>query len=224
MYYSIVSNTNILTGSPDAEELNVQWLNENGMTSDWRNENFGSGSKNEWFKVPVSSRRKQTSKTKSVKKNSKTKNVNECVPGSLLMVFRYMGLQKNTKIFTNVLKRNFKFGKVVHRVTGFQRRHPNAGTFHPVTDTKPTKLYLCQISSVFTGNMKSKDNTHCISVFNNLIFDHNMKNPLPLTTFNLNKCCVGGPSYVFKHCSRVVEFTPTEQTQRFIHKTLFKKQ
>ena len=200
-------------------------MNDNGMTEGWRKNTFGSSrSKNDWFKVPVSSRRKQTSKTKSVKKKPKTKNVNECVPGSLLLVFRYMGLQKNIKIFKLVLKRNFKFDKVVRRVTGFDRKNPSAGTFHPVTDTKPTKLYLCQISSVFTGDMKSKDNTHCISVFNNLIFDHNIHNPLPLTKTNLNKCCVGGPSYVFKHCSRVVEFTPTEQTQRFIHKTLFKKQ
>ena len=214
------------------------------MNSKWRQRRFAnSGTKNLWFKVPVASRGKQTSKRKSVetksvetksvkkkcvkKKSSNKKSLNECAPGSLLKAFRYMGLQRNTTKFTTVLKRNLRFRSVVDCVTGFTKKPLTAKTFNPVTDTEPNILYLIQITSTFTGDVeskRSKDNSHSISVFNNLIFDHNIQNPLPLTKVNVNKCCVGGRSYVFKHCSRVVEFTPTKQTKRFLSKTCSKNE
>lgn len=208
------------------------------MDSAWRKKRFGkSGNHHRWFQVPVASRRKQTSKRKSVqiksfkkkssnKKTQKKKKLNECVPGSMLKVFRYLGLQKNIKKFTTVVKKNLRFHKVVDCVVGFTKESPTTKTFNPVTDTEPNTLYLIQITSRFIGDVKSNrstDNSHCISVFNNLIFDHNIQNPLPLTKISLNKCCVGGTSYVFYHCSRVVKFTPLEQTKRFILKNLLKK-
>ena len=201
------------------------------MDSTWRKKRFGkSGNHHRWFQVPVAARRKQTTKRKSVQtkplKTQKKKKLNECVPGCMLKVFRYLGLQKNIKRFTTVVKKNLRFHKVVDCVVGFTKEYTTAKTFNLVTDTEPNTLYLIQIASKFIGDVKSNrstDNSHCISVFNNLIFDHNIQNPLPLTKINVNKCCVGGTSYVFYHCSRIAKFTPTEQTTRFIRKNLLKK-
>ena len=225
----------ILSGSVDAEQLDVDWLDENGMDSDWRSRTFGKYKKESpWFRVPVYASGKQNSerkiskpskkKTTSKKKFKKKLGVNTCVPGSLLKAFNYLGLQKNINNMKNVFNTNYNFQRFVQCVTGFSRKPLK--NFNPMTDTKHNKLYLIQLSSMFIGNVnsnKSKDNTHAISIFNHIIFDNNMSTQLPLTKVNLDKCCVGGSSYVFKYCSRVVEFTPTKNTERIILKNLFKK-
>ena len=219
----------------DSEQLDVDWLNENGMDSDWRSRTFGKY-KNEspWFRVPVCASGKQSSerkiskpskkKTTSKKKFKKKLSVNTCVPGSLLKVFSYLGLQRNINKMKNVFNRNYNLQRFVQSVTGFSRKPLK--NFNPMTDTEHNKLYLIQLSSVFIGNVDSKklkDNTHSVSIFNHIIFDNNISTRLPLTKVNLDKCCVGGSSYVFECCSRVVEFTPTKNTERIILKNLFKK-
>ena len=231
----------ILSGSVDSEQLDVDWLDENGMDSEWRSRTFAKYKKEiKWFRVPVCASGKQSSerkiskpstsskpskkKTTSKKKFKKKLKVNTCVPGSLLKVFNYLGLQRNINTMKNVFNRNYNFQRFVHCVTGFSRK--SLKVFNPLIDTEHNKLYLIQLSSVFIGcvdSNKSKDNTHSISIFNGIIFDNNISTQLPLTKVNLDKCCVGGSSYVFQRCSRVVEFTPNKDTERIILKNLFKK-
>ena len=142
------------------------------------------------------------------------------------MAFRYMDLRTNVKKFTTLSKMNKRFQSVLQSVKGFNRKPLNS-SFNPVRDSEPIKLYLIQITSKHTGDVTSQmstDNSHSVAVFNNMIFDHNFKTPLQLSKDNLNKCCVGGSSYVFKYCSRVVELTPTTDTERIIRKNLFKKE
>ena len=202
------------------------------MDKNWRKKHFQKhpGS---WFKVPVRAFTKQSPHDggddgddvdRKRKKSSQTTIANNCVPGCLLLCVQYMGLDKHTQKMTELFNRNLRFNDVLHcfeKMKGFERRKVKGKKpFDPVTDTDPGNLYVIQISSQFEDISQSEDNCHCISIFDGRIFDNNIQTPLELSKDNLNKCCVGGPSYVFHHCSRVVQFAPTIRKKKLILRNL----
>ena len=65
-------------------------------------------------------------------------------------------------------------------------------------------LYLFQLGSVHTDT-GGVDNSHTVCVFNGLIYDTNIDNPVPVNGPNLDKCCVGGTSWVFDKAVRSVK-------------------
>ena len=219
------------TGSRVEEELFTTWLNkdEQGMDKHWRRKRFGKHP-DRWFKVPVKTTVKQSLRNVDgddvPRKRNKVIVVNDhkCVTGCLLLCVHYMGLRKHTEQMKKLLNKNLLFEQVLSKfqqAKGFVRhRVVDPFNFKPVVDTDPESLYVVQLSSQCDGNPESKDNFHCVSIFNKLIFDNNIETPLPLSKENLDKCCVGGPSYVFHHCSRVVRFTPTEKKKKLIVKNL----
>lgn len=86
----------------------------------------------------------------------------------------------------------------IHKITNFQ----------PSKDTTPGNIKILQICSALVAHFNDityQDNTHCISIVDNLIFDPNKKKPIPLTEHNLNSCCLGGDEWVFHHVSKTYE-------------------
>ena len=233
IFSNLIFHINIypnITGSNVEEELFVPWLNkdEQGMNKYWRRKRFGKYP-GRWFKVPVKTTLKQSLRDVDgddiprKRKKVVVNNDHKCVPGCLLLCVRYMGLRKHTKQMEKLLNENFLFEQVVkkfHKTKGFSRHHVTASNFNPVIDTDPGSLYLIQLSSQCDDDPISTDNFHCVTIFDELIFDNNIQTPLSLTPENLDKCCVGGPSYVFHHCSRVVRFTPTKKKKELIDRNL----
>ena len=74
-------------------------------------------------------------------------------------------------------------------------------------------MKVLQICSAPRGihyhNPKFHDNTHCVTIVNNLLFDPNKHFAIPLTKSNLDSCCVDDHNKcLFHHVSMTFEFVP----------------
>lgn len=213
----------------------VEWMNENGMDREWRKTHICKDP-GEWKKVPVSASKKRSSrskkrkfknnkrktssskklakkkrKRKSRKKKTYTKTFPLCVQSSIQKVVEYMGLSKHTEELQKLMCSNLSFEEVTHRfeTCGGFKRLPSVGCdeFDPrKTDRKV--LHVLQICAVHKVNNANKDKEHCISIFNNKIFDQNFDVPLQLSMKNMDKCCLGGSDWVYHHACRIRMFSP----------------
>ena len=191
-------------GSDVTEDLQTEWLNENGMHHVWRKLTvlLYPGA---WYRVPISAVEARMPHTVS------------CTKTSVEKAFAYMGL---TKQLAQLSKSNFvknPFAQVknqIRRMKGFKNRRLIAKTFNPVRDAKRNSLYFIQICSrhVLTRVL---DQTHAICIFDNLIFDVNVADPLALSYTNLDRCCLGD-ACIFDSACQVEMFTPTKGVARFI--------
>ena len=153
--------------------------------------------------------RKSKEKKRSRKQNGKTKKmkipVSRCVPGCLLKLSEYMGLQTIHEKMKKILNRNFHFSQVIVSFTNdsdFKIESIPCNTFDPLL-VDPKHIFVLQLCSVHVHNDKVRDNQHSVALFDNKIFDWNIEQPLSLTKDNLDRCCLGGEDWVYKHCSRV---------------------
>ena len=94
---------------------------------------------------------------------------------------------------------------------------------HPVFEgtNNENKILFLQIASGPIDQLDNSvlhDNKHCFVIFDELIFDANMKHPLPLTEPNVDLCCVGGPIWIFSHVSTAYEFTISPKTLKYIQR------
>ena len=193
-----------IKGSRESIFLDVEWLDDNYMGPKWRKHTI-LAKQCYWFRVAV------------------LKSVNSDVPctiGSAIKTLSFMGLtdKVNRLSSINVVKNPFNNTvRAMKRVKGFRverLKSPSSTKFNPVSDTQPQSMYLLQVRG--RHNLTGRtDNTHAFCVFNNLIFDVNHVDPLPLTRDNLHRCCVGR-SWLYDSTVRGVMFTPTDRVSKYI--------
>ena len=170
------------------------------MTRQWR-KNHILKHKGKWHKVPVGAKEEE-----SIRGN------NPCVAGSLVNFANFHGLKKQRDKFISLQKCSADFSHCVvawEKCGGFLSLN---GTLKNPLDAEPELMYLLQISAEHNGNF---DNTHCVSLFKNLIFDINHIDPLPLTAYNLDLCCLGN-KWRYHHISKCHIFQPNKNTYKFI--------
>ena len=205
-------------GSTTAVFLDTDWLNENGMRRAWRQSTI-LNRKTFWYRVPVQAVDTQIQHDTSLL---------SCTFTSVKLAFAYMGLSKKLAKLSqagNFYANPFcQVSKAVQRVKGFKCKiiRNSSASFNPLRDVQRKRLYLIQIraKNTHTGNT---DNFHAISIFDNLIFDVNIQDPLPLTRDSLNRCCLGDDSWVYDASVRVAMFIPTERISRCIEKRCLRK-
>ena len=150
-------------------------------------------------------KKKKRCRKKKKSKTSRNTTISRCVPGCLLKLSHYMGLSKISEKMKKVLNRNFDFDKVVLSFTkdsDFQSERIPCDNFNPLL-VDSGHIFVLQLCSVYVHNKNVVDNLHSVCLFDNKIFDWNSKDPLSLTKDNLDRCCLGGEDWVYKHCSRV---------------------
>ena len=177
-------------------------MSRNGMNRAWRKNRIVKH-KNKWHKVPV-----------GTKEDESVRGKNPCVAGALVKFSDFHGLKKQYDKFIRLQTKSSGFGDCVsswEKCRGFLTVN---GTLKNPLDADPELLYLLQISAEYNGNF---DNTHCVSLYNNLIFDINHIDPLPLSKTNLDLCCLGD-KWKFHHISKCQIFQPHKKTYRFIQK------
>ena len=163
-----------------------------------------------------------------------------CISYSLSNAFAYIGLlnrskelfEKSYQIYAGTLKdmgsdpfhntvmflQKLKQFNVMNLETSLFAEKP----FCPLSDPTPGNIKLLQIASAPRGSNfnvdKFIDNSHCISIVDNMIFDSNKNQPIKLTRDNLNSCCLGGDRFHYHHVSRGVEFIPSKSMKRVLKK------
>jgi len=202
--------------SSTPEPLTAQWLNQFNMKKNWRKrtilKNPERGSF--WYRVPVSNNLKSIP--------------GGCVPISLIKFFNYIGQTNIAKRLTRQVHNCCSYGtclNFMYTLGSFKKADVSEPVkVDPVKNVNRYNLYLLQICSIDTS-YGYVDNTHAICIFDNQIFDANHDTSLDLNEANLNECCLGGDSWVFKHVSRGKEFTPKKNgyVAKWILKRFFKK-
>ena len=204
----------MVIGNKDPEDLTTDWMNENSMHFKWRKLTVlvHPGA---WYRVAVN----------AVKGKIPDDGVAyiSCTKTSVEKAFAYMGLTRQLAILSksNFIKDPFtQVKQQIRRMGGFHNGKLSS-SFRPLRDAIRKNLYFLQIRSkhVVTGVI---DNTHAICIFDNLIFDVNVPDPLPLSRSNLDRCCVGGDEWIFDAVSRATMFTPVKGVATFISKHLRK--
>ena len=229
------------------EELNVEWMQANGLGSNFRNElidRLGS-----WIREPVgkSTVKGMPPKITSQPDGSKFYNHGSqrtCAPCSVMSALSYIGAENNEEKIRSKLKElqqqindeddvPMDFMKTIDefkKSRGFRElRRPKA--FHRASYDLLSRdkgyfivAQICAAPEDHFHNIDYHDNAHSIVVTRGNIFDANMKGPLTLSKDNLDKCCVGGTRYRFHHLSRVYEFLPTKKTLEKCSKVIRKRQ
>jgi hypothetical protein len=171
-----------------------------------------------WFPVPVAANEKQHSHLAPLPKKKKKKDA-ACTSRSLLKFFQYVRLTKKAASTLEwiLAQGNPPFAACVLWVRhqgGFKHDNIKSLQTFNILTVRPSSMYLVQISAM-NQTTRVVDNTHSICVFNNLIFDANMTEPLQLQKSNLDACCLGGNVWVYHHASKVAVFTPTKNTCNF---------
>lgn len=141
---------------------------------------------------------------KQKKKKKQNTSLSRCVPGCLAKVADYMGIKTISEKMKKIKNRNFNFEQVVTAFTkdsDFQSHKVLCSTFDPLL-ADPEQIFILQICSVHVDNHTLRDNFHCVTLFDNKIFDLNIEQPLFLTKDNLDRCCLGD-EWVYDRCSRV---------------------
>ena len=142
---------------------------------------------------------------KQKKKKKQNTSLSRCVPGCLAKkVADYMGIKTISEKMKKIKNRNFNFEQVVTAFTkdsDFQSHKVLCSTFDPLL-ADPEQIFILQICSVHVDNHSLRDNFHCVTLFDNKIFDLNIEQPLFLTKDNLDRCCLGD-EWVYDRCSRV---------------------
>ena len=102
--------------------------------------------------------------------------------------------------------------KVLENYGVFQVRKTEPQILHPAYDYHDHPdlvfLQLCSVSRLDADNDGLWDNTHAIAIFDNLIFDTNQNQPLPLSKENIQLCLTGGADFVYHHVSKGCVFIP----------------
>ena len=213
--------------SREEEELTTTWMNANHMDKDWRRATVLKYPCH-WFRVPVASKNKQISKTKFTKKRSSYRKIKRTYPSSctrdcLVKFFGYVGLDTFRDKFNLILHKNPGMSACIKIMRSMGKFcHENKPSFDILQCTiKCNALHLCQIRAVHIDTT-DVDNSHAICVFNNLIFDANIDSPLEMSRENLNRCCVGGSSWIYQMVVKCAVFTPNHNVTRFVLKNLRK--
>ena len=188
------------------EDLQTEWMDKNGMDYAWRQatilRNLGS-----WYRVPVCASTKPSSDKPS------------CIADCLIKFFDHVGLTRNSEKFKEVRNINPQWKRCRTIIKKFRQFDcQSRDNIDPLRSIlSDNVLYLFQLGSV-NINTKAVDNSHAICVFNGLIYDANIDNPLPVNGRNLDACCVGGTSWVFDKAVRSATFTPNTRVVNFIRK------
>ena len=124
-----------------------------------------------------------------------------------------MNLKIHYKKMSNLMRSSATFGRCVNSFLGCGGFSFGDRSLKDPYKSDPDKLYLVQVCSHFNGD---KDNSHCVVIFNNKLYDINYTTPLPLTTDNLDLCCLG-EDWKFHHVSRSVSFVPTKKMGKKLH-------
>jgi len=199
-------------GSRSTEDLDLQWMNQNHMGTEWRKKTIFQRPEH-WYRVPVL-------------KTSDPDQRQVCTSGCVTQALTYMGLADKTVKFkfasNRIVERPFtQVLQLMQSVKGFTHykwKSP-ATTFDPVKHVLFEQMYFMQIRAK-SNRTGYTDNTHAICVFHKLIFDVNHVRPLQLTRENLDRCCLGNPEWVYDCTVRLSLFTPTKRVYNFITKHL----
>ena len=175
-------------------------MSQNGMNRNWRRTHILKH-KGKWHKVPI-----------GTKEDKSVLGENPCVAGALIKFSDFTGLQKQRNTMIRLQEKSPTVGECLSvwlKCRGFVLKE---GKLENPFDAEPELLYLLQISAEYNGNF---DNSHCVSLYKNLIFDINHSDPLPLTTDNLDLCCLGN-KWKYHHISKCHIFQPNKNTYKFI--------
>ena len=199
------------------EKLETDWLDENYMDADWRRSTI-LRNPGHWYRVPVSASDKQSSVKQSSKKSA-------CIADCLIKFFDHVGLTRFSEAFKEVRHLSPQWKRCRSIIKKFKKfGHRYNINIDPLRSSLANDvLYLFQLRSVHTDT-GDVDNSHAVCVFNGLVYDANIDNPLPVNRPNLDKCCVGGTSWVFDEAVRSAMFNPNPRTASFIQKHLQKNQ
>jgi len=209
------------------ETLTLDWLNDNKMESEWRIATI-LRHPDRWFRVPILATDKQS--TVAVQTNplqSTAKQLSRkpsCIADCLIKFFDHVGLTRFSETFMKVRDYSPQWNKCASIIRKFKAfAHRNYGSIDPLrSHLTDNVLYMFQLRSVHNVT-KEVDNSHAICVFNGLLYDANIDTPLPVNRPNLDKCCVGGPSWVFDRVARSTTFKHKDSSRRFIQKHLQNK-
>ena len=195
------------------EKLEVHWLDENDMDGPWRQATI-LRNPGRWYRVPVAASDKQSSVKQSSKKSA-------CIADCLIKFFDHVGLTRFSEAFKEVRDLSPQWKRCRSIIKKFKKfGHRSNINIDPLRSSLANDvLYLFQLRSVHTDT-GDVDNSHAVCVFNGLVYDANIDNPLPVNGPNLDKCCVGGTSWVFDKAVRSAMFNPNARTASFIQKYL----
>ena len=194
------------------ETLALDWLSENHMTHTWRQRTI-LAHPNHWFRVPILASAKQSAGIQSSRSPS-------CIANCLIKFFDHVGLTRFSEAFKEVrgsVLHWHTYTNIMKRFKAFGHRNFNSSICPLRSSLDSHVLYLFQIRSVHEDT-KEVDNSHAICVFNRLIYDANLENPLPVNKVNLDKCCVGDESWVYQFAVRCSRFQPSKKLKKFIQR------
>ena len=129
------------------------------------------------------------------------------------MFSKDMNLKIHSNKMFNLMNNSTPFGRCVNSFLGCGGFTFGDRSLKDPLKSEPGKLYLVQVSSHLNG---ITDNSHCIVIYNNKLYDINHTTPLPLTKDNLDLCCLGD-DWKFHHVSRSVSFRPTKKMMKNLH-------
>ena len=208
------------------ERLTLHWLYDNHMRDAWRRRTI-LAYPGRWFRVPILASAKQTAAIQSSRPPSAKQSAGiqssrppSCIAGCLIKFFDHVGLTRFSEAFKEVRGSILHWHTYVNIIKRFKAfGHHNCGSsICPLRSSLDSHvLYLFQIRSVHEDT-KEVDNSHAICVFNRLIYDANLENPLPVNKVNLDKCCVGGKSWVYQFAVRCSRFQPSKKVKKFIQR------
>ena len=208
------------------ETLAVDWLTENHMIPAWRQKTI-LAYPNRWFRVPILASAKQSTGIQSSRPPSAKQSAGiqssrspSCIANCLIKFFDHVGLTRFREAFKEVRGSVLPwhtYTNIMRRFKAFGHRNFNSSICPLRSSLDSHVLYLFQIRSV-NEDTKEVDNSHAICVFNRLIYDANLKKPLPVNKVNLDKCCVGGKSWVYQCAVRCSRFQPSKKLKKFIQR------
>ena len=222
------------------ETLALDWLSENHMTHTWRQRTI-LAHPNHWFRVPILASAKQSAGIQSSRPPSAKQSAGiqssrppsakqsagiqssrspSCIANCLIKFFDHVGLTRFSEAFKEVrgsVLHWHTYTNIMKRFKAFGHRNFNSSICPLRSSLDSHVLYLFQIRSVHEDT-KEVDNSHAICVFNRLIYDANLENPLPVNKVNLDKCCVGDESWVYQFAVRCSRFQPSKKLKKFIQR------
>ena len=212
--------------STDVEKLTLAWLKENAECFPKEFLTQCQQSPGNFQKVKITAGKPQRPKIFQLTLNGRRFVFHRqgqqsfCCPYALANALSYMQyhdasrymfqqasfiISSSNNTFTQSMKVLENYGVFQVRKTEPQILHP-AYDYHDHPDL--VFLQLCSVSRLDADNDGLWDNTHAIAIFDNLIFDTNQNQPLPLSKENIELCLTGGPDYVYHHVSKGYVFIP----------------
>lgn len=145
-----------------------------------------------------------------------------CIEYSLASVFSFLGLKVQESLMITSkgkLKTLQSVIDLLGRTGKFEIRRLKK--FSPLSDPNPSVIKVLQICSVHRDHYheeRYRDNSHCITIVDHLVFDPNKDSSISLTLDNLHTCCLGGDEWVFHHVSMTYSFLPGKRVSTIIKK------